>query len=73
MRSLRITASLACIVTICWGAGYAYSRQKSHDTNSDSHEFVEIHLDSVVMKDAARVLAGVLHENRHVEANQRAH
>jgi hypothetical protein len=73
MRSLRLTVSLASIATICWGASYAYSRQKSNDTNSDSDEFVEIHLDPAVMKDAAPVLADVLNENHHVDANQRAH
>jgi hypothetical protein len=70
MRSLRITVSLACVATICWGAGYAYGRWKSHNTDTESDEYVEIHLDPVVMKDAARLVAGVQHELRHIEAHR---
>jgi hypothetical protein len=54
------------------GAGYVYSRQKSNDADSDPVDYVEIHMDPVVVKDAARMLVGVQHEIRHVEAHQRA-
>jgi hypothetical protein len=73
MRFLRITVSLACVATICWGAGYAYGRWKSHNTVTEGDEYVEIHVDPIVVKDAARGLVGVQHEMRHVETRQQAH